>query len=63
MTPETFTGIRARAGLTQSDLADYLRVTLRAVQYYEGGRAIPGPVTKLMEQLDESCKAIAEIGA
>ncbi len=54
MTPETFIAIRKRARLSQSGLADILRLTLRAVQSYEyRERAIPDPVAYLMELLDE----------
>lgn len=54
MTSTEFTTIRKRAGLTQSGLAALLRITLRAVQFYEAGqRPIPGPVEYLAELLDQ----------
>ena len=51
MTPETFKSIRHRAGLTQSGLATYLRISdSRTIRRWEdGSRAISGPVTLLME--------------
>lgn len=52
MTPEQFRTIRQRAGLTKSGLAALLRVTYRAVHQWETGeRAVTGPVTVLMEQI------------
>jgi DNA-binding transcriptional regulator YiaG len=55
MTPSTFKSIRERAGLTQSGLAALLRVEdLRTIRRYEAGeRAISGPVSLLMEMLDD----------
>jgi len=54
MTPDTFKAIRNRAGLTQSQLASFLRISdRRAIRYWEQGeRAISGPVSFLMELLD-----------
>lgn len=54
MTPATFRAIRLRAGLTQSQLARFLRISdLRTVRKWEAGeRAISGPVSLLMELLD-----------
>ena len=53
MTPEQFKAIRASAGLTQSGLAAFLRLTLAAVQHYEYGvRPIPGPVSVIMELVE-----------
>ncbi len=53
MTAAEFKSIRLRAGLTQSQLAERLRVEdLRTIRRYEAGdRAISGPVSLLMEQL------------
>ena len=56
MTPETFKRIRTeRLGLTQTQLAAVLRVDdLRTIRRWEKGeRAISGPVSYLMELLDE----------
>lgn len=55
MTPETFKAIRERAGLSQSGLAARLRISdVRTIRRYEHGeRAISGPVSLLMEALDE----------
>jgi DNA-binding transcriptional regulator YiaG len=52
--PDTFKQIRIRAGLTQSQLAERLRISdKRTIRYWESGeRAISGPVTILMEQLE-----------
>ncbi len=54
MTPAQFKAIRERAGLTQSGLAAFLRISdLRSVRRWERGeRAISGPVAYLMELLD-----------
>lgn len=55
MAPATFKSIRQRAGLTQSGLAERLRINdLRTIRKWEAGeRAISGPVSLLMEMLDE----------
>jgi DNA-binding transcriptional regulator YiaG len=55
MTPATFKSIRERAGLTQSGLAAILRIEdLRTIRRYETGeRSISGPVSLLMELLDQ----------
>lgn len=57
MTKEEFSRIRQLAGMTQAELAAFLRVVLRTVQKWElGERPVPGPVTVLMEQLRETHK-------
>jgi transcriptional regulator with XRE-family HTH domain len=49
MTPAQMREQRSDLGLTQTELAERLGVTLRAVQYYEsGGRPVPRPVAILM---------------
>ena len=55
MTPATFKAIRQRAGLTQSGLAAALRISDgRAIRRWETGeREISGPVTLLMELIDQ----------
>ena len=55
MTPATFKAIRQRAGLTQSGLAALLRIADgRAIRRWEAGeRQVSGPVTILMEMLDD----------
>lgn len=55
MTPGQFKSIRERAGLTQGQLADILRLSdSRTIRRYEdGSRAVSGPVSILMEMLDE----------
>jgi transcriptional regulator with XRE-family HTH domain len=54
VTPETFSTIRERAGLTQRQLARLLRIEDdRTIRRYESGdRAVSGPVSLLMEMLD-----------
>ncbi len=54
MTPATFKAIRERAGLTQSGLAAFLRISdRRTIRYWETGeRPVSGPVSLLMELLD-----------
>ncbi len=54
MTPTTFKAIRERAGLTQSGLAAFLRISdRRTIRYWETGeRPVSGPVSFLMELLD-----------
>ena len=58
MTPATFLSIRKQAGLTQSGLAARLRISdVRTIRKWEAGeRAISGPVSLLMEQLDAETK-------
>ena len=58
MDAATFKAIRQRAGLTQSELAARLRISdSRAIRRYESGeRAISGPLTILMEQLEVECE-------
>ncbi len=53
-TPTTFKAIRERAGLTQSGLAAFLRISdRRTIRYWETGeRPVSGPVSFLMELLD-----------
>jgi DNA-binding transcriptional regulator YiaG len=55
MTPTTFKSIRQRAGLTQSGLAVRLRISdHRTIRKWEKGeREVSGPVSLLMEMLDE----------
>lgn len=56
MTPVTFKRIRTeRLGMTQTQLAAVLRIDdIRTIRRWEkGDRAISGPVTYLMELLDE----------
>lgn len=56
MTPETFKSIRKRLGLSQSELAQVLRLGNNAGRYVRmlesGDRAPSGPVCYLMELLD-----------
>ena len=50
MTREEFLAIRKHLGLTQTDLARFLRMTPRCIRQYElGERAVSGPVSRLME--------------
>jgi transcriptional regulator with XRE-family HTH domain len=55
MTPETFRTIRQQAGLSQARLAALLRLgDGRTIRRYEGGeRTIPGPVSLLMEMIED----------
>jgi DNA-binding transcriptional regulator YiaG len=55
MTPAQFKAIRHKLGLTQSGLAARLRVEdIRSIRRYETGeRSISGPVSLLMELMDE----------
>jgi DNA-binding transcriptional regulator YiaG len=55
MTPATFQRIRAKLGMTQTQLAAVLRIEdIRTIRRWEKGeRAISGPVSLLMELLDE----------
>jgi DNA-binding transcriptional regulator YiaG len=55
MTPEQFRAIRKRAGLSQARLAALLRIgDLRTIRRYETGeRSISGPVSLLMELIDQ----------
>ncbi len=52
MTFAEFKAIRQRAGLTQGQLAQHLRIDPRTVRKYEtGDRPVSGPVSLLMESL------------
>jgi DNA-binding transcriptional regulator YiaG len=59
MTPEKFKEIRKAAGMTQAQLAAYLRLSDgRTVRRYEstsgsGSRPVSGPVSRLMEMLEK----------
>ena len=55
MTAAEFLDIRQRAGLTQTQLAERLRLDdLRTIRRYEKGeRSVSGPVSLLMELLDK----------
>jgi transcriptional regulator with XRE-family HTH domain len=55
MTGAEFLAIRQRVGLTQTDLAERLRLDdLRTIRRYEKGeRSVSGPVSLLMELLDK----------
>lgn len=55
MTPAQLRAIRKRAGLTQGQLAKFLRLAdSRTIRRYEAGtREISGPVALLMEMLDD----------
>ena len=53
MTPDVFRQIRQRLGLTQSQLAERLRITRMTITRYECGmRRIPGVVEAILSQLD-----------
>jgi DNA-binding transcriptional regulator YiaG len=51
MTSKAFTAIRIASGKTQAELAAWLGIHLRTVQKYALDRRIPGPIEKLMLQL------------
>lgn len=55
MAPTELKSIRERAGLTQDQLARLLRLSdSRTIRRYEdGSRAISGPVSILLELIDE----------
>lgn len=54
MTPHQFGAIRERAGLSPKQLSEILRSDVRTVRRWEAGeRAIPGPVSLLMEMVDD----------
>lgn len=54
MTPQEFRSARQQAQMSINDCAAYLSNAPRSVRRYEdGSRAIPGPVSRLMEMLDE----------
>ena len=55
MTPTQFKAIRQGAGLTQTELADLLRMSdRRTIRHWEKGtRAISGPVSILMELINK----------
>lgn len=44
--------IREKYGITQSQLADKLGITLRTVQNWENGKVIPPAMLKLLESID-----------
>lgn len=50
MTSEEFKATRERLNMTQAQLAYKIGMTERSIQYYEkGGRAVPAPVSILLE--------------
>jgi DNA-binding transcriptional regulator YiaG len=54
MTPEEFTLWRARMGVTQSEAANMLGVTLAAIQHWQRGRRrVPKPIAKLCDYLEK----------
>ena len=55
MTPAEIKSIRERAGLTQDQLARLLRLSdSRTIRRYEdGSRSVSGPVSIILEMLDE----------
>jgi DNA-binding transcriptional regulator YiaG len=54
-TPAQLKTLREALGYSQDKLADELWVSVRTVQDWEQGRRqIPGPVAKLLGQLEES---------
>lgn len=55
MTPTELKSIRERAGLTQDQLARLLRLSdSRTIRRYEdGSRSVSGPVSIILEMLDE----------
>lgn len=59
MTPAQFKAIRNRSSLSQRGLADLLRLSeTRSIRRYEdGSRSISGPISLLMELLDEGLLA------
>ena len=55
MTPEQFKQIRSNLGITQKQLAEWLKSSLRSVQRWESGeRAISGPVMVCMGYFTKS---------
>lgn len=57
MTPEQFKQIRSDLGITQKQLAEGLKSSLRSVQRWESGeRAISGPVQVCMGYFTKSDK-------
>lgn len=54
MTPAEFRKIRKDADLSLSDLSNVIRVHTRTIRRYEDGSVpISGPVSKLMELIDD----------
>lgn len=54
MTPTQFIKIRKQAGLSLGQLSDIIRVDPRSIRRYEDGtREISGPVSKLMELIQQ----------
>jgi DNA-binding transcriptional regulator YiaG len=65
MTPATFQRIRAKLRMTQTQLAAVLRIDdIRTIRRWERGeRAISGPVSLLMELLDDGLHVADIVGA
>lgn len=54
MTARQFAAIRERAGISQLQLAGMLRSDVRTVRRWEAGeRSVPGPVSLLMEMVED----------
>lgn len=55
MTPSEIVAIRAAAHLTQEQLAHRMRVTIRAVQFWEQGLRRPGgPAVLMLEAIRDN---------
>lgn len=64
MDERQFKVIRNAAGLSVTQLGEYLRVDARSVRRYEDGtRPISGPIEKLMEQLSTQLTAVEAANA
>lgn len=56
MTPEEIRTLRRRFGWSQVNLAAYLGMSLRMIQYYESGRSLPLLVERSLLQLKKRRK-------
>ena len=64
MTLPPIAGIRAKSGLSQSDFARLLGVSVRTLQEWEQGRRVPsGPARTLLSIANRNPKILLEVAA
>lgn len=65
MTPSEFSAILSRLGLTQSQAAAVLGLSLRAIENYkasgQNARAIPEPMAKLLRLMDRGKISLEQV--
>ena len=54
MSGAEFTNIRVSAGLSNSQMADLLQVSIRSVMYYQKQAKVPGYIANVMQLIKKS---------